>query len=62
MADQFDALLRPWSGRPGIDAQDALDALGRLVGVRYDAKVFAALEAVVRAARMPRVQGMQVVS
>lgn len=47
VADQFDALLRPCVSRPPVAPAEALSVLSRLVGVRYDAKVFGALRTIV---------------
>jgi len=48
IADEFDAFLRPCPPRPAIEPSAALDAVGRLVGVRHDAHVFLALRSVVQ--------------
>jgi HD-GYP domain-containing protein (c-di-GMP phosphodiesterase class II) len=62
MADQYDALRRAWPERPAVSEGDAIDALGRLVGVRYDAKVFGALRAVLEEEKRERRATLAVVS
>jgi HD-GYP domain-containing protein (c-di-GMP phosphodiesterase class II) len=48
IADQFDAFLLPSPLRPAIEPRAALDAVGRLVGIKHDAHVFLALRGVVQ--------------
>jgi HD-GYP domain-containing protein (c-di-GMP phosphodiesterase class II) len=48
IADHFDAFLRPCPPRPAVEPSAALDAMGRLVGVKYDPQVFLALRGVVQ--------------